>query len=73
VNIRTANQEYIVLDTLKSLELQLSELSFTRIHKSFIINMNKIKSIGMKKLILFSEQEIPIGDSYRANLLNRIK
>jgi DNA-binding LytR/AlgR family response regulator len=47
VNIRTANQEYIVLDTLKSLELQLSELSFTRIHKSFIINMNKIKSIGM--------------------------
>jgi len=73
VNIRTVNQEYIVLDTLKSLELQLSEWSFTRIHKSFIINMSKIKSIGVKKLILSSEQEIPIGDSYRANLLNKIK
>ncbi|MDQ0783571.1 LytTR family DNA-binding domain-containing protein [Chryseobacterium sp. W4I1] len=73
VNIRTVNQEYIVLDTLKSLELQLSEWSFTRIHKSFIINMSKIKNIGVKKLILSSEQEIPIGDSYRANLLNKIK
>ncbi len=71
VNIRTADQEYIVLDTLKSLENQLSE-NFIRIHKSFIINLDKIKSIGAKKLML-AEQEIPIGDSYRANLLERLK
>jgi DNA-binding LytR/AlgR family response regulator len=73
VNIRTGNQEYIVLDTLKSLEQQLQESSFVRIHKSFIINLNRIKSIGIKKVILSSEQEIPIGESYRANLLTRLK
>lgn len=71
VNIRTAGEEYIVLDTLKSMESQLSD-KFVRIHKSFIINLDKIKSIGAKKLVL-SEQEIPIGDSYRANLLERLK
>ncbi|MGE8556136.1 MAG: LytR/AlgR family response regulator transcription factor [Chryseobacterium jejuense] len=71
VNIRTAGEEYIVLDTLKSMENQLSD-KFVRIHKSFIINMDKIKSIGAKKLLL-SEQEIPIGDSYRSNLLERLK
>lgn len=71
VNIRTAGEEYIVLDTLKSMENQLSD-KFVRIHKSFIINLDKIKSIGAKKLVL-SEQEIPIGDSYRANLLERLK
>lgn len=73
VNIRTANQEYIVLDTLKSLEQQLSELSFVRIHKSFIINVNQIKSISAKKVNLFSEQEIPIGDMYRENFLKKLK
>ncbi|WP_347218205.1 LytTR family DNA-binding domain-containing protein [Chryseobacterium sp.] len=71
VNIRTVREEYIVLDTLKSMENQLSE-RFVRIHKSFIINLDKIKSIGAKKLML-SEQEIPIGDSYRASLLERLK
>lgn len=72
VNIRTTDQEYIVLDTLKSLEIQLSE-AFVRIHKSFIVNLDKIKNIGLKKLVLESEQEIPIGESYRANLMNKLK
>ncbi|MEJ5103579.1 LytR/AlgR family response regulator transcription factor [Chryseobacterium sp. MYb328] len=71
VNIRTAGEEYIVLDTLKSMENQLSE-SFVRIHKSFIVNLDKVKSIGAKKISLH-ELEIPIGDSYRANLLDRLK
>ena len=71
VNIRTSEEEYIVLDTLKSMENQLSE-KFVRIHKSFIVNLDKVKSIGAKKLVL-PEYEIPIGDSYRANLLDRLK
>lgn len=70
VNIRTENDEYIVLDTLKSMENQLPE-RFVRIHKSFIVNLDKVKSIGAKKVIL-SEYEIPIGESYRAGLLDRI-
>jgi DNA-binding LytR/AlgR family response regulator len=73
VNIKTPKQEYIVLDTLKSMEQQLPESSFVRIHKSFIINLNQIKSLGAKKITLVSEQEIPIGDIYRMNLLTKIK
>ena len=37
VNIRTENDEFIVLDTLKSMENQLPA-TFVRIHKSFIVN-----------------------------------
>ncbi|PWW26339.1 MULTISPECIES: LytR/AlgR family response regulator transcription factor [unclassified Chryseobacterium] len=70
VNIRTENDEYIVLDTLKSMESQLPE-KFVRVHKSFIINLDKVKSIGAKKVIL-PDDEIPIGESYRADLLDRI-
>ncbi|MCE3074910.1 LytR/AlgR family response regulator transcription factor [Chryseobacterium gwangjuense] len=73
VNIRTNDQEYIVLDTLKSMEQQLSGNSFVRIHKSFIINLDQIKSLGAKKVTLVSEQDIPIGESYRINLMTKIK
>lgn len=71
VNIRTVAEEYIVLDTLKSMESQLSD-QFVRIHKSFIINLDKIKSIGAKKVLL-PEHEIPIGESYRGSLLDKLK
>lgn len=70
INIRTENDEFIVLDTLKSMESQLPE-KFVRIHKSFIVNLDKVKSIGAKKVIL-PDDEIPIGESYRAGLLDRI-
>lgn len=71
VNIRTENDEFIVLDTLKSME-NLLPATFVRIHKSFIVNLDKVKSIGAKKVIL-PEYEIPIGESYRAGLLDRLK
>jgi len=73
VNIKTKNQEYIVLDTLKSLEEKLPESIFARIHKSYILNFNHIKSMDTKNVLLFSGQEIPIGDSYKINFLKKLK
>lgn len=73
VNIKTFDQEYIILDTLKSMEQQLPESFFIRIHKSFIINLNQIKSFDSKKVILFSDREIPIGESYKNNFLTKLK
>jgi len=72
VNIKTQAQEYIVLETLKSLENQLPG-NFTRVHKSFILNVNEIKSLGSKKIILNSGHEVPIGDMYKSNLLEKLK
>lgn len=71
-DIKTHTQEYIVLDTLKSLENQLPE-NFVRVHKSFIINLNCIKSYDSKKIVLDNKQEIPIGESYKVNLLDKVK
>ncbi|UFH30281.1 LytTR family DNA-binding domain-containing protein [Chryseobacterium sp. C-71] len=72
VNIKTEVQEYIVLETLKSLENQLPK-NFTRVHKSFILNLNEIKSLGSKKIMLNSGHEVPIGDMYKSNLLEKLK
>lgn len=73
VNIKTENQEYIVLDTLKSMENQLPEISFTRIHKSYIVNISQIKSYDAKKIVLKNNLEIPIGESFKMNFLNRMQ
>ncbi|MEC5173091.1 LytTR family DNA-binding domain-containing protein [Chryseobacterium nepalense] len=73
VNIKTPEEEFIVLDTLKSMEQQLPESSFMRIHKSFIVNLNHIKNSTTKKIIIDPEYEIPIGERYRTNFFNRIK
>jgi len=54
------------------LENQLPE-NFRRVHKSYILNTEKVKSICLKKAVLISEQEIPIGESYKMNLLDKIK
>lgn len=72
VNINTEKQEYIVLDTLKSLENQLPSY-FKRIHKSYIINLNKIDKIDPKNVILLSGKEISIGETYKAELFLNLK
>lgn len=72
VNIKTEHQEHIVLETLKSLENQLPD-HFLRVHKSFIINLNKIQTIDGKNIQLISEKIIPIGETYKSDFLLKIK
>ena len=72
VSINTENQEHIVLETLKSLENQLPD-HFLRVHKSFIINLNKIQTIDGKNIQLVSEKIIPIGETYKSDFLLKIK
>lgn len=72
VSIKTEREEYIVLETLKSLEQQLPK-SFNRIHKSFIINLDKVKAIDGKQIKLISGRFIPIGDTYKSDFLLKIK
>lgn len=72
VNIKTDKQEYIVLDTLKSLESQLPE-NFARVHKSFILNLDKIEKIDVRNVFLNSGKEIPIGETYKSEFLLKLK
>jgi DNA-binding LytR/AlgR family response regulator len=72
VNIKTENEEIIYLETLKSLENKLPK-NFARVHKSYIINLEKIEKFETKTIFLVSEKEIPIGETYKSNFLNWFK
>jgi len=46
--------------------------NFVRIHKSYIINFNRLKLIDGNLLMLQNETKLPIGKSFKNNLLERI-
>jgi two-component system, LytTR family, response regulator len=54
----------LTLNTMKKMLEKLPEKDFRRIHRSYIVPVNKIISIHNKKVHLKSGRELPIGDSY---------
>lgn len=69
-NIYTINKKYVVSHTLKSVEEQLPK-QFIRIHKSHLVNFQKITSIH-EGFVFLDEIKLVIGRSYRDNLLNKL-
>jgi two-component system, LytTR family, response regulator len=52
------------LMSMKSLEEQLPASNFMRVHRSFIVNLSKIKTIERDRII-FGDTYIPISDKYK--------
>lgn len=72
VIIRMNASRVITLQTMKSLEEKLPQHMFKRIHRSYIINLNKINAIvgNMVEVIEKNQpKHLPIGKNYRDELL----
>lgn len=72
VKIHTTKKMYTVLSTLKSMEDKLPASEFVRIHRSFIVRIDKIENIDQTNLQV-ANKIIPISNSYRKPLMQRIK
>lgn len=73
VTIHTSNTKYTIHSTMKDIEGKLNTTDFFRIHRSFIVNLKKIKAIEHQNVILEKENKIlPIGGSYKEELFQRI-
>ena len=55
----------IVLLSMKKMEERLPKNSFMRVHRSYIVNLKKIKEVSRNRIVLGEDIDIPIGDSYR--------
>lgn len=62
--IFTPHQKVMTLQNLKKIEEALPTPPFLRVHKSFIISLNKINSIGKNDLVI-ANTTIPIGGLYK--------
>ena len=71
VMLHTQQKKMMVYVTIKNLEAQLPSDLFIKVHKSFIVNKNKIKSIEGNTLHIGSAK-ITISQGLREKVLNEI-
>ncbi len=73
VVINALNSRYTIHSTMKDIEKKLPTEEFIRVHRSFIVRLDKIAAIEQPNLILENDKKvIPIGGSYKDDLNNRI-
>ncbi len=68
---KTAQQQYTVHATLKSIKERLHLPNFIKVHRSFIVNLDKIKDIEDSNLLI-ADRVIPVSRNHRAELMERI-
>src|SRR5471030_1942439 len=64
ISIFTPAERIITLQNMKKMEDALPERHFIRVHKSYIVSLNKIDSIERSR-IWIGDKIIPVGDTYR--------
>ena len=61
---RVQEKPILTLMTLKGVLEKLPSHKFKRIHRSYIVSVDKVKSILNRKVTLNSGTELPVSDSY---------
>jgi DNA-binding LytR/AlgR family response regulator len=64
ISIFTKTERIITLQNMKKMEETLPKSEFIRVHKSYIIALDKIESIERSRISIASKT-IPVGDTYR--------
>jgi len=64
ISIFTATERIITLQNMKKMEDTLPDKHFVRVHKSYIVALNKIDSIERSRIFI-GDKIIPVGDTYR--------
>ncbi len=71
VKLYTARKFYAIHTTMKAVEDRLPPAEFIRVHRSYLIALNKIDSI-QEGAIVINGKPLPVGDAYRAALNKRM-
>lgn len=71
--INASAKKFAVKISLRRLVLRLSPLQFIRIHKSYVVNIDRIEGIDMSEnSVLIGKQRLPIGRVYKEELFKRL-
>ena len=71
VNIYTLKGKYMTILSLKSLEENLDKKAFMRVHKSYIVAVNKIDGIEGNEIFI-QNNRIPISRNYRDQVIGQV-
>jgi len=71
VTIHTTHKKYTIRLMLKTVEEKLSSLKFIRIHRSYIIAIDKVESLE-ENTITINKNLIPVSDMYRSEFIKKL-
>lgn len=71
VNLYIPSGRHTVLSTMKEIEQKLPPPEFIRVHRSFIVRLDKIESIEDNNIYI-QDKNIPIGKNYKEHLMNSL-
>lgn len=71
VNIYTDGEKYTVHSTMKEMELKMNHPMFLRVHRSFIVRLDRIEEIEDDS-ISFGKKIVPIGKTYRQEVYSKL-
>jgi DNA-binding LytR/AlgR family response regulator len=72
IRIKTTKGQHIIHGTLKSIEEKLSDTRFLKVHRTYIINLSKIKDIEENSIVI-EKTLIPISRAHKSDLMGRLK
>lgn len=67
----SGDQKYTILSTMKDIIGKLSSEDFVRVHRSFIVRLDKIESIE-DNYIVINKKQINIGKAYKDDLTQKL-
>lgn len=71
VKFVTEKDTFVVLATMKSFETQLPQEQFLRIHKSYIVNLEKVERYNSKNIEI-DKQQLPLSRHKKSDLIEAL-
>jgi len=72
LTIHTLSGDIVAKHTISAFELLLPENEFVRIHRSFIVSIDKVKGFNSQSIDI-GKLELPIGPNYQARVFEKLK
>ncbi|MBU2915138.1 LytR/AlgR family response regulator transcription factor [Reichenbachiella agariperforans] len=72
IKVHTADKTHVVYYKLSSIEDKLPKDLFMRVHRSYLVQINKIDNIDQNSLVI-GDNVVPVSAKYKPELLNKIE
>jgi DNA-binding LytR/AlgR family response regulator len=69
--IHVSEKYHVSSESLTNWEKRLQDDLFTRIHKSYLVNISKIKKISGNRILLETDKELPLGRAYKEAFMQK--
>lgn len=78
VHVHSAGRRFVIRDTMQDMIGRLAPAGFERIHRSVIVNMQKVREFrrdetGRPVVVMDTGDRLPVGKSYRKAVLRRFE